>query len=172
MTDKEPVLLVLLIDTNHLSWHIAGIRLDGRPIPLIRSEAGSLNPYLGQPLDEQLDFLRHRLSGVLQIGCDRLWGRMLKPCQIVFLADSLFPQAESELTQCVAEHFVQWMANPPVVFLVCEGPLSGHASASLRNLAGEIQSAYHDALVRSLPELWSAVAQPERWEIAAKKPDQ
>ena len=98
MTDKEPVLLTVLIETSRLRWYVAGIGLDGEPLPLLRSEAGNLSPYLGIPFDDQVSFLRHRLSGVLQRGCDRLWGRQKKPCQIVFVADGPFVQADAELT--------------------------------------------------------------------------
>ena len=90
MTDKEPVLLTVLIDTSRLRWYVAGIRLDGEPLPLLRSEAGNLSPYLGIPFDDQVSFLRHRLSGVLQRGCDRLWGRQINPAR-----SSLSPTARS-----------------------------------------------------------------------------
>ena len=116
MTAKEPVLLTVLIETASLRWYVAGISLAGEALPLLKSEAGNLSPYLGVPFDEQVSFLRHRLSGVLQRGCDRLWGRQKKPCQIVFVADGPFVQASAELTARVAEHFVEWMTRPPVVF--------------------------------------------------------
>jgi hypothetical protein len=60
MTTKEPVLLTVLIETANLRWYVAGIGLNGEPLPLLRSEVGNLSPYLGVPLDEQVNFLRHR----------------------------------------------------------------------------------------------------------------
>jgi len=61
MTAKEPVLLTVLIETASLRWYVAGIGLEGEPLPLLKSEAGNLSPYLGLPFDEQVSFLRHRL---------------------------------------------------------------------------------------------------------------
>src|SRR6266849_810917 len=110
MAAKEPVLLTVLIETAKFRWYVGGIGLDGAATPLFCSEPGNLKPYVGVPFDEQVNFLRHRLSGVLQRGCDRLWGRQLKPCQIVFVADGSFVEADSKLTRRVAEHFVAWMA--------------------------------------------------------------
>src|SRR5580704_9209886 len=119
MPPKEPVLLTILIETGRLRWYVAGIALDGAATPLICSEPGNLSPYVGVPLDEQVNFLRHRFAGVLQRGCDRLWGRQQKPCQIIFVADGPFIEADPELARHVAEHFVAWMSNPPVAWFVC-----------------------------------------------------
>jgi hypothetical protein len=130
MTDKEPALLTVLIETAALRWYVAGIDLTGRPSPLLVSEPGNLSPYLGVPFDEQVNFLRHRLSGVLQRGCDRLWSRQQKPCQIVFVADGLFVEADAALTPRVAEHFVEWLTSPPVVFSGSSQPLRCAAGPS------------------------------------------
>jgi len=130
MTDKEPMLLTVLIETSCLRWYVAGIDLAGKPLPLLRSETGNLNPYLSLPFDDQVSFLRHRLSGVLQRGCDRLWGRQMKPCQIVFVADGPFVQADAELTARVAEHFVEWMTRPPVVFFTAARSFASRAAGA------------------------------------------
>ena len=66
MTSKEPVLLTVLINTEKLRWHVAGLRLDGTPIPLMRSEENNLDAYIGVPFDEQVSSgpdldRRHRL---------------------------------------------------------------------------------------------------------------
>jgi hypothetical protein len=169
MTTKEPVLLTVLIETANLRWYVAGIGLNGEPLPLLRSEVGNLSPYLGVPLDEQVNFLRHRLSGVLQRGCDRLWGRQKKPCLIVFVADGPFAQAGFELTQSVADHFVEWMNSPPVVFFTSAAGWDADP-ASLTRLAGDLDAAYVEPLRNGLPALGRAVLEPDLWELAPTKP--
>lgn len=169
MNAKEPVLLTVLIETASLRWYVAGIRLGGEPLPLLRSEAGNLSPYLGLPFDEQVSFLRHRLSGVLQRGCDRLWGRQKKPCHIVFVADGPFAQAAPELTRRVAEHFVEWMTRPAVAFFTCAGGFAAGDNLSLRTEAGELDDQLRQSLDAGLPALLAARDQPEAWELAPTK---
>jgi hypothetical protein len=170
MTGKENVLLAVLIDTAQLQWHVAGIRLDGTSVPLMRSEPENLRPYIGVPFDEQVNFLRHRLSGVLQRGCDRLWGRNLKPKQIVFLVDGPFIQAPSELTKSVAEHFVTWMTRPPVVFLEFDATQLRDGTPRLDLLAGEYEPETESALHAGLSQLHSATADSGLWELSQSKP--
>src|SRR5262249_30843352 len=136
MPAKDPVLLVVLIETGQLRWYVAGIGLDGEAMPLLFSEAGNLQPYVGIAFDEQVSFLRHRLSGVLQRGCDRIWARQKKPCQIVFVTDAEFLQAETALTHAVAEHFVVWMTNPPVTFFVSRTGFESQEPSRLDLIAG------------------------------------
>lgn len=169
MASKEPVLLVVLINTSALSWYVAGIGLDGNATPLLRSETGNLDPYVGEPLDEQVNFLRHRLSGVLQRGCDRLWGRQQKACGIIFVADDRFDHAEPDLTQRVADHFVEWMTRPPVAFYLSNVSFSSESTLTLEKLAGEPTSSQHDALLIGLPALVSAMGRADAWELATKK---
>lgn len=169
MNAKELVLLTVLIETASLRWYVAGIRLAGEPLPLLRSEAGNLSPYLGLPFDEQVSFLRHRLSGVLQRGCDRLWGRQKKPCQIVFVADGPFAQAAPELTRRVAEHFVEWMTRPAVVFFTCGDGFAAGDNLSLRTEAGELDDQLRQSLDAGLPALLAARDQPDAWELAPTK---
>jgi hypothetical protein len=163
METKEPVLLVVLITTADFRWHVAGISLAGAPLPLLQSEPGNLNAYLGGTDDEQLSFLRHRLSGVLQRGCDRLWGRQKKPCQIVFVADGPFAQAPAELTRRVAEHFVQWMTSPPVVYFTSPDGFDTATSPSLEHVAGELETSHRRALETGLPHLIGALDRPQAW---------
>ena len=170
MTAKEPVLLVVLIEHAHLRWYVAGISLAGVPLPLLKSEAGNLRPYIGVSLDEQVTFLRHRLSGVLQRGCDRLWGRQQKPCHVVFLADGPFPEAPPELTVRVAEHFVEWLNNPPVAFFTTAPGFSAATPAALSLIAGELDDGYRDLLVVGLAALREAFDQPNVWELSPSKP--
>jgi hypothetical protein len=164
---KEPVLLVVLIETATLAWRIAGVDLHGTPHPLMRSEARDLDRYRGVSFDEQVSFLRHRLSGVLQRGCDRLWGRQMKPCQIVFIADGPFPDAPPQLTQAVADHFVQWMVNPPVAFFLRR---DGGSVGPLEKTAGEFRSEQDEPLREGLAALAPMLQQSEVWEVAPAKP--
>ena len=170
MPSKEPVLLVVLIDTAELRWYVACVGLDGTPAPLICSEPGNLDGYVGESFDEQVSFLRHRLSGVLQRGCDRLWAREKKPCRIVFLTDGPFPQAPPALTERVAAHFVEWMANPPVVFLSRTGDFSHREALPLRRLAGEWDPAHETVFDASVGELLALPSQSEGWEVVPNKP--
>jgi hypothetical protein len=169
LVPKEPVLLVVLIETTEYAWFVAGITMTGAVHPLMRSEPENLTPYRGAAFDEQVSFLRHRLSGVLQRGCDRLWGRQMKPCQIVFVTDAPFQDASPELTQAVAEHFVQWMANPPVAFFVSHGGFAPQLSQFVK-LAGDISVEHQQVLHRGLSDLSSAVGHPDLWELNPVKP--
>jgi hypothetical protein len=171
MTAKEPVLLTVLIDTAQLGWRLAGVNLAGGVLPLLCSAAGNLKPYVGIPFDEQVCFLRHRLSGVLQRGCDRLWGREKKPCQVVFLADGPFVQADPALTSRVAEHFVEWMTKPAVVFFTIEGAALSMKPIRLNRVAGDIAVDHLLALESGLPALLAAARQVEGWELeSSSKP--
>jgi hypothetical protein len=168
MPDKEPVLLTVLIETAEFRWSVAGIGLAGDPIPLLQSQPGNLDAYVGASFDEQVSFLRHRLSGVLQRGCDRLWGRQMKPCQIVFLADGPFVQAEPELTDRVAEHFVEWMTRPPVVFFTILNGFAPGEELSLKQIAGDLESACRRPMDAGLPALLDAMHDPDAWELSLK----
>lgn len=160
MATREPVLLVVLIECAAHRWYVAAIDFQGAVSPLLCSEPGSLAAYVGQELDEQVTCLRHRLSGVLQHGCDRLWGRGQKPALIVFALDQLFPHAAAGLTQHVADHFVEWMTNPPVVFL-----LAGDGPAGWQTLAGDWPAEARAAFEKSWDELAAAQTQRHRWEV-------
>jgi len=167
MVSKEPVLLIVLIQTADLRWYVAGIDLEGEPIPLVRSEAGSLGGYIGTGLDDQTSFLRHRLAGILQRGCDRLWARRKKPCQIVFLADGPFLEAAPDLTFRVAEHFVQWMTSPPVVFFTSSDWSTGEKEFSLHRIAGDLDDQYRQSLDDGLPTLLRVLDDLSVWEVAS-----
>src|SRR5437870_9563176 len=118
MDAKTPVVLLVLVETARLRWFVASLGLDGRATPLLRSEVGDLDKYVGLSFDEQVSFLRHRFCGVLQRGCDRLWARGNKACQFVFVFDRALPEAAGDLTQAVADHLAEWMLNPPVVVFI------------------------------------------------------
>jgi hypothetical protein len=169
MTAKEPMLLTVLIETADLRWYVAAIGLAGEPLPLLMSEIGNLIPYVGVAFDEQVSFLRHRLAGALQRGCDRLWGRQKKPCHIVFVADGPFAQAPPELTPRVAEHFVEWMTSPPVVFFTRDWRSGGRGQLMLRRVAGELADPYAAPLHAGLAAILGTLGQPDIWELAAPK---
>ncbi len=169
MNDRVPALLTVLVETGTRRWFVAGITLDGQPIPLVCSEAGNLDPYVGAGPDEQLNFLRHRLSGVLQRGCDRLWGRSLKPCHIVFVVDADFEPGNPALTRHVAQHFVTWMSQPPVVFYASRHGFRPGGPLALDPLAGALDEAGQHVLLTGLPQLFAAAAEADRWELAPSK---
>jgi hypothetical protein len=169
VTSKEPVLLTVLIETAPLRWFVAGLTLDGEALPLMRSEDGNLADYAGKPLEEQVTFLRHRLAGVLQRGCDRLWARQKKPRQIIFVADAPFPDAPPELTPAVAEHFAAWMVSPPAAFLIAESGLAPTANPKLKRIAGELDPADEAALKTGLPGLCALLPKAEEWELSQGK---
>ena len=170
MTDKQPVLLTVIVETGKRRWFVAGITLDGQSVPLMCSESGNLDPYIGAVFDEQVNFLRHRLSGVLQRGCDRLWGRQMKPRQIVFVVDADFEQVNPELTLRVADHFVEWMSSPPVVFFSSENGFPKSGTPTLNQLAGSLDDTDRKALATGLPRLFSEFEDGDRWELARNKP--
>ena len=158
MSDKEPVLLVVLVETQKLCWRVGAIDMNGQAIPLLRSVAQDLDVYLPLPFDEQASFLRHRFCGVLQRGCDRLWALKKKACHFVFLIDGDFPHASPELTTRTAEHLAEWMANPPLSF-------HKHLNTvELMSVAGELPEASMAVLREGLPMLQDAAAQSSIWE--------
>jgi hypothetical protein len=169
MPDKEPVLLTVLIETDELRWHVVGIDLAGEPLPLLVSEPGNLSSYLGLPFDDQVSFLRHRLSGVLQRGCDRLWGRQKKPCQIVFVADGPFAQTPPELTPRVATHLVEWMTRPPVVFFITNRGFGTQEPPTLDRVAGELDAPLRTALDAGLSALGDVWDRQDAWELVPTK---
>lgn len=165
MSERKPVLLAVAIQSANHRWHAAGIDDHGKAIPLICSEPGNLASYVGQPLDEQVSFLRHRLAGVLQRACDRLWSRDLKPNLIVVATDGPFPDASAELTQRVADHFVEWMTRPPVVFVL----LGGGAAAEHQTVAGDWPADRRAAFELGWDDLAAARSNPQLWELVPTK---
>jgi len=167
--EKAPVLLTVLVEIGQFRWYVAGVGMDGASIPLLCSETGNLLPCQGVALDEGINFLRHRLSGVLQRGCDRLWGRQMKPCQIVLIADGPFAQAEPDLFKKVGEHFAAWMTKPPVVTFLSDGGFPFPERVALDLVAGDIDPAFRQGLEAGLPRLFTALQQNEAWELVPSK---
>lgn len=164
MTPKAPVILLVLVETARLRWFAAAVGLDGRVVPLLRSEEGDLAKYQGLPFDDQVAFLRHRFCGVLQRGCDRLWARDLKASQFVIVFEGLLPDPTSELTQAAADHFATWMLNPPAAVFNRLG-----ADLRLEPLAGGLDPPLADLLLAHLGALAVARDDMGAWELSPKK---
>jgi len=158
-----PVVLVVLAEGVRLRWLVAAIDLDGTVAPLLRSEDGDLATYQGLDFDEQVSFLRHRLCGVVQRGCDRLWPAGKKAYQFAFLFEGALPGAPADLIPSVADHFVEWMLNPPVAVFATEG------AGCLSRLAGTLEAPAGAALHAGLAPLFAAAADPGAWEVSQRK---
>jgi hypothetical protein len=159
MDSKTPVLLVVLVEASLLRWFVAAIDPGGRAEPLLRSEVGNLEKYRGLGFDEQVTFLRHRFCGVLQRGCDRLWARQEKACQFAFVFDEPLPEPTGRLTAAVAQHFLEWLLNPPAVVY----------TGALERVAGTVDPALEGQLRAGLGALWAARNDPAAWELVPGK---
>ncbi|KAA5543140.1 hypothetical protein FYK55_12720 [Roseiconus nitratireducens] len=168
--DKQKGLLLVFIETQRQRWFVAAIKLSGELVPLLRSEEGNLEDYLSSEFEEQVTFLRHRLAGVLQRGCDRLWGRAIKPTQFVLVADQDFDPQTPELTSAVAEHFVEWMINPPVVFLKEDAVGAADDSVQFDRVAGEIDAQDQEILKAAFSQLADSIVNESLWELVPNKP--
>ena len=164
MDAKTPVILVVLIDSARLRWLVASLGLDGELVPLVRSEEGDLSAYQGQPFDEQVSFLRHRLCGVVQRGCDRLWPVGKKACQFAILFDGNLPETTEELTRAVSEHFAMWMLNPPVAVFGCS-----LSTSNLGLIAGTITPEREQVVQGALAPLFLTATDPDVWELSQRK---
>jgi hypothetical protein len=166
---KTAVMLLVLIETARLRWFVASLGLDGRSIPLLRSEVGDLERYRGLDFDEQVSFLRHRLCGVLQRGCDRIWARNSRACQFAIVFEGLLPESTERLTQVVAEHFTEWLLNPPVAVFNSHGGSGPGEIPRLERLAGQINQPLEQILLARLGEVQAVREDPGVWELAPKK---
>jgi len=164
MNVKEPVLLIVLIETARMRWLAGGIDMQHNAIPLLASQDDDLAPYRTLEFEEQASFLRHRFCGALQRGCDRLWGRKQKACQFIFVTDTHFPDAPAELTDRVAEHMVQWMANPPLVFFSADDRSFQSRPLTPTALAGTLPDDYTEVWQAGLPSLLDAATKDDDWE--------
>ena len=163
--EKTPVLLVLSVRTDRQQWFLTEVTLEGKVTPLVRSEPENLQPHLGGAFDDRLSFLRHRLAGALQRGCDRLWGRSCKAARVVILTDGDLDPSAPELNQALADHFCLWMSRPPVTFLQSPARLADPQRPTSESLAGQLDAEQQSALDHGLAELAEAMQTPERWEV-------
>jgi hypothetical protein len=169
MGDKSPALLLILIETLRLRWFVAAVGLDGRTMPLLRSEVGDLEKYRGLDFDEQVGFLRHRFCGVLQRGCDRIWARDARACHFVFVFDGLLSEPTGSLTQVFAEHLACWMVNPGVIVYRIDGRPCPGEILRLDRLAGQLDKPLEDLLLVHLAPLLAVRDDLGAWELAPKK---
>ncbi|TWT79443.1 hypothetical protein CA13_08440 [Planctomycetes bacterium CA13] len=165
MSDREPAWLVVLIDTELLRWSAVGIDSRGQAFPLIQSEAGNLDEYKELAADDQVSFLRHRLSGVLQRGFDRFYARGKKASHILLISDGPFPNSAEGVTKQLAEHFVEWMINPPVAFLMTPSAFNVGHEAKFDVIAGDFLRSNLVTLSRAIDGIVSQLGQPECWEL-------
>ncbi|TWT93886.1 hypothetical protein [Stieleria varia] len=161
MSHREPVFLVVLIDTATLDWHVGGIRMDGTAVPLLRSDPESLAEYRNAEFDGQVSFLRHQLAGALQRGCDRLFPRDMKACHFLIVANGPFPDADAELSTRLAEHFVQWMISPPATYIILS---DWNDDSGMNVVAGEMPESDNTLLASGLSVLVDSRRQPDDWE--------
>ena len=99
-----------------------------------------------------------------------MWGRQLKPRQIVFVADGPFPDGGPVLTRRVAEHFVNWMASPPVVYFERQGAFGAPEIPRLQSIAGDFDEHLLPALTAGLASLCAATKDNDAWELVPSKP--
>jgi hypothetical protein len=161
MESKTPVLLVVMVEASRLRWFVGTIDLDGRAAPLLRSEQDNLAQYRGLDFEEQVSFLRHRFCGVLQRGCDRLWGRGQKARQFIFVFDEPLPEPTGQLTGAIADHFLQWLLNPPVAVYT-----GAPGTPGLDRIAGALDAPLEDLVRAHLGELLAARGEDGAWELA------
>ncbi len=167
--EKTPALIVVIVLANKQQWFVAGISLvDGSVDTLVRSEIGNLDAYIGAGPDEQLSFLRHRLSGAMQRGFDRLWGKHAKAARIVLIADQDLPEAAPDLLPKLAAHLDTWMTRPPITFLRGAGHEQIESLDELECLVGPLEASEADQLRKGLPRLKQLMASGEAWEIIPK----
>ena len=166
--DKTPSLLAVVIKSSPQQWFVAGIDMEGAVAPLVRSEPGNLDQYVGLSDDEQISFLRHRLSGAMQRGCDRLWARNAKAARIVLIADNDLPDGADGLLRRLADHFYNWMTRPPVSCYRGQGAPTIEDLDSLECLIGEPELEHLRPLKQALPQLCERMSDSECWEVIQK----
>ncbi len=173
MSDRQKAILVVLITTREFRWHAGAITADGLAVPLLRSDQANLHHYTELESDEQVSFLRHRLAGVLQRGCDRLFARHMKANHFLLIADGRFVEADPAITQRLADHFVQWMINPPITYIIANPDFEIHSADQIKVIAGTCLPEVTTVLQTGLPGLVKQIATPESWELITrpKNPD-
>lgn len=165
MSERQPATFIVLIETQRQRWFAGASDDAGQTIPLMRSDEGNLDQYVGLEFDEQISFLRHRLAGVLQRGCDRLYAKQMKAEQFLLAADGDFPDADPRVTNALAEHFVQWMINPPVVYLRTAGQFELDHAADWEVIAGELPADADESVSEAVRELAARRNRPDDWEL-------
>lgn len=168
---KTPAILVLIVRSRSFNWFVAAIDHGGQAQPLLRSEPGNLRKYVGMEPDDQLSFLRHRLSGALQQAFDRLWAKDWKASHVVLLTEDELLDGSANLTQRLADHFHVWLTRPPVTCF--RAPQQWAADDPprldrLERLAGALEADQATALQTGLARVVEAMDHGELWEAASK----
>ncbi|MGB0599041.1 MAG: hypothetical protein ACPGLY_20345 [Rubripirellula sp.] len=171
-SNKTPALLVVVVLSEKQQWFVAGISLDDGILDcLVRSEPANLDAYVGADPDEQLSFLRHRLSGAMQRGVDRLWGKDAKASRIILIADQELPNSTPELLPRLAQHLEVWLTRPPISFFCGRGKERVECFSELRCLVGQLTPIEQACLEKQLPALKQKLTVPTDWEVIAKPSD-
>jgi len=165
VTDRDPACLIVFIETERLRWNVAAIDQTGLAIPLLQSAPGDLKGYIGLEFDAQISFLRHRLASALQRGCDRMYVKQLKAVHFLLIADARFPNAADGITERLAEHFVQWMLNPPATFLIWNGGLNNKNQLGFERIDGDLPDPISAVVAAAMTCLTSQFDEPEKWEL-------
>lgn len=168
MEPKASAILLVLVESAQLRWFAAALGLDGHLTPLFCSEVDDLAKYRDLAFDEQVAFLRHRFCGVLQRGCDRLWARNLKARQFVFLFEGLLAEPTGALTRAIAQHFAQWLLNPPVAVFAGVQGLLPRERPQLESLAGGLDPPLEELFYGRLEELLTVREDLNAWEHVRK----
>lgn len=154
------VILAAQFDLATGRWSIASIDAAGEIDPLVQSAANDLASYTHGTFDEQTSFLRHRVAGALQRGCDRLWGRARKAEMFAIEFGPADADTDSALITRVAKHFCVWMVKPPVVCLQAD------TDSTLSILAANTESPDQQRITSGLTAMRPLTAQPGLWETA------
>lgn len=162
--EKSPALLAVVILTEPKQWFVAGLTDHDAVLPLVCSEEGNLDDYVGLHGDEQLSFLRHRIAGAIQRGFDRLFARQAKAQRIILIVDNDFPDADATLLDRLAEHFHTWMARPPVSCYRGQGFSGATDFDTLDCVIGRPNEADEAQLRTSMAVLVQMTGEPEHWE--------
>lgn len=165
---KTPVLLTTIVRSEKQQWFVAGVTPDGSVTTLVRSEPGNLDAYVGRGLDDQVSFLRHRLSGALQRAYDRLWDHQMKTQHIVIVLEGNFPQGDPALPKSIAEHFNLWMTCPEATTFASASLSCDDRLDEYERLAGTLPEKDTQALQAGWADLMAAIEQPAQWETITK----
>ncbi len=169
MSERQPVLLVVLVETQLFRWQVAALQADTAAVPLLRSEMLDLDQYRELDFDAQVSYLRHRIAGILQRGCDRLYAREMKAHHFILVADGPCVGAADGVTKRFAENLVDWMMNPPLTYLIAPAGFILSKSDDFEIVAGELSSSNNALLRRELLGLMTMTSDADQWETIARR---
>ncbi|EMI17933.1 hypothetical protein RMSM_05135 [Rhodopirellula maiorica SM1] len=91
----------------------------------------------------------------------------MKANHFVLIADGDFPEADENVTPRLAEHFVQWMMNPPVVYLRAPQGFNVQDTADLEVIAGDFPEEIASTVQAGLSQLVALQSDADCWERIA-----